>query len=81
VLVIASRRPTRREVLRVVFESAWMQRYAVKRALVLNPYTPGDLAVRLLPTLALNDLRAIANDPAASVPLRTEAELLLNLTG
>jgi hypothetical protein len=79
VLAIASRRPNRKEVLRVVFESAWLARYAVKRALVLNPYTPGDLAVRLLPTLALNDLRAIAHDPAASEPLRTEAGLLLSL--
>lgn len=79
VLTIASRRPTRKEVLRVVFESSWLARYAVKRALVLNPYTPGDLAVRLLPTLVLSDLRAIAHDPAASEPLRTEAGLLLSL--
>ena len=81
VLAIASRRPTRREVLRVVFESTWLARYAVKRALVLNPYTPGQLAIRLLPTLALGDLRAVAQDPAASEPLRTEAGLLLNLGG
>jgi hypothetical protein len=79
VLAIASRRPTRQEVLRVVFESGWLARYAVKRALVLNPYTPGELAVRLLPTLVLSDLRAIAHDPAASEPLRTEAGLLLSL--
>jgi hypothetical protein len=79
VLDLASRRPARREVLRVVFESAWLARYAVKRALVLNPYTPGDLAVRLLPTLAMNDLRALASDPAASEPLRTEARLLIEL--
>jgi hypothetical protein len=79
VLAIASRRPNRKEVLRVVFESSWLARYAVKRALVLNPYTPGDLAVRLLPTLVLNDLRAVAHDPAASEPLRTEAGLLLSL--
>jgi hypothetical protein len=78
VLAIASRRPTRKEVLRVVFESSWLARYAVKRALVLNPYTPGDLAVRLLPTLVLSDLRAVAHDPAASEPLRTEAGLLLS---
>jgi hypothetical protein len=78
VLAIASRRPTRKEVLRAVFESPWLQRYAVKRSLVLNPYTPGDLAVRLLPTLVLNDLRAVAHDPAASEPVRTEAALLLN---
>jgi hypothetical protein len=81
VLVIASRRPTRREVLKVVFESTWLARYAVKRALVLNPYTPGELAARLLPTLVLSDLRAVAHDPAATAPLRAAAELLLNLGG
>jgi hypothetical protein len=77
VLAIASRRPNRREVLRAVFDSSWLARYAVKRALVLNPYTPGELAARLLPTLVLTDLRAVANDPAAPAPLRTEAGLLL----
>jgi len=79
VLVIASRRPARREVLRVVFESTWLARYAVKRALVLNPYTPLDLATRLLPTLTHNDLRAMAHDPAASALLRDAAGLLLAL--
>jgi hypothetical protein len=77
VLAIAARRPNQRAVLRVVFESSWLARYSVKRALVLNPYTPGELAARLLPTLALNDLRAVANDPAAAEPLRTHAGLLL----
>ncbi len=79
VLVVAARRPARREVLRAVFDSTWLQRYAIKRALVLNPWTPGDLAVRLLPTLAHNDLRAIAQDPAVPAPLRAEAQLLLTL--
>jgi hypothetical protein len=77
VLVVASRRPTRGEVLRVVFESKWIARYHVKRALVLNPYCPTDIAVALLPTLGTHDLRLVAADPNLAEPVRAQAVSLL----
>jgi hypothetical protein len=77
VIFVAARRPARPDVLRAVFESRWIAQYHVKRTLVLNPGTPGDIAVRLLPTLAEADLRAVAHDAAVAEATRTEARLLL----
>ena len=61
------------DVLRTVFDSRWLARYHVKRALVMNPYTPGDLAVRLVATLTLPDVRLVANDPNLAAPVRAQA--------
>jgi hypothetical protein len=78
VVAVASRRPTRGELLRAVFESRWIARYHVKRALVLNPYCPTDLAVALLPTLTATDLRLIAEDAQLQGAVRDQARLLLD---
>jgi len=77
VVVIAARRPARGDVLRVVFGSRWITRYHIKRALVMNPYTPGDLAVRLCATLETLDLRAVAGDPSLTGAVREQAKILL----
>ncbi len=63
VLKIASRRPCKPEILRAVFESKkWILRYAVKKALVRNPYTPPEISLRLLGFMLLPDLRQICRD-------------------
>jgi hypothetical protein len=77
VVFVAARRPSSVEIQRAVFESRWLARYAVKRALVLNPYTPTDLAVRLVAALTVPDLRAVANDASLAPPLRAQARELL----
>ena len=77
VVFIAARRPVRGDVLKAVFRSRWVARYHVRRALVMNPYTPSDLAVRLVPTLSIPDLRAVAGDPHLGDPVRAQAEALL----
>ncbi len=77
VVWITARRPSTAEILRRVFESRWLARYAVKRALVMNPYTPSDLAVRLIATLVEPDLRAVAADANLAPPIRAQAEELL----
>src|SRR5262249_15019945 len=60
VVVIASRRPTHRDIQREVFASRrWIAGYRVKRTLVLNPWTPTDLAIRLLTFLTEPDLRLV----------------------
>ena len=76
VVALACRRPVRGEVLRTLFASKWTARYHVRRALVLNPYTPRDLAVRLVGTLATADLRLIAADPNLAEPVRAQARSL-----
>jgi len=81
VLAVASRRPVRGDVLRALFTSRWLARYHVKRALVLNPYTPGDLAVRLVGTLFASDLRLVAADAQLAEPVRAQARGLLRLDG
>jgi hypothetical protein len=73
VIAIAARRPTRADVLRALFASRWCARYHVKRALVMNPWTPTDVAVRLLPSLADGDRRLVADDPNLSAAVRAAA--------
>ena len=56
VVRLCARRPISSDVLREVFKSArWHMRYQVKVALALNPYTPLDVALQLLPHLTLQD--------------------------
>lgn len=63
VVRVAARRPVRPEVLVEIFASPrWGVRMAVRRAIALNPCAPAELAARLLPHLATEDLRAIAGD-------------------
>jgi hypothetical protein len=77
VVLVAARRPAHPSVLRAVFESRWLARYPVKRALVLNPYTPTDLAVRLVPALTAPDQRAVAADPKLADAVRAQAAAIV----
>ncbi len=78
VLTVASRRPVRGDVLRVVAASRWITRYHVRRALVMNPHTPAELAIRLLGALVEADLRAVAFDANLAVAVRDQARVLLS---
>ena len=74
VVGLAARRPTTPEAQRVIFGSErFITRYAVKRALVLNPYTPSDLAARLAPLLTLVDLEEVSNDSSLVEQVRQAA--------
>jgi hypothetical protein len=74
VVGVAARRPTTAAAQRAIFASErFISRYNVKRALVLNPYTPSDLAARLVPLLTLADLAEIANDPSLPEQVRQAA--------
>jgi len=78
VVAIATRRPTPADVLTTVAASEkWIARYAVKRSLVLNPYTPPHLSVRLVTTLNAPDLRLVVSDANLPEPLRDQARALL----
>jgi hypothetical protein len=74
VVRLAARRPTTAGVQRTILHSErFIARYGVKRALVLNPYTPTDLAARLVVLLTRPDQLAVANDPSLSDPVREAA--------
>jgi hypothetical protein len=74
VVRLAARRPTTAGVQRTILRSErFIARYAVKRALVLNPFTPTDLAARLVVLLTRPDQRAVAEDPSLSDSVREAA--------
>jgi hypothetical protein len=78
VIAVITRRPAVGEVLREVFRCPrWIARYRVKLALARNPYTPGDIAARLLPMLRLQDLREVAQDPTVHAEVRRSADRLV----
>jgi hypothetical protein len=78
VVTVAAMRPAVPASLAEVAEHPrWSTRYAVKRALVLNPHTPVHLAVRLATTLRRSDLVEIARDTHLPALLRAQAAELL----
>jgi hypothetical protein len=82
VVRLAARRPTTVGAQRAIFASErFIARYAVKRALVLNPYTPSDLAARLVPLLSRVDLEEVANDTRLVEQVRLAARDQLALHG
>lgn len=78
VLKIASKRPVKSEVLKVIFESPkWSSRYIVKKALVLNPYTPTGIALGLVNFMQYKDLKLIASAGSLHEEIRSFARELL----
>jgi len=82
VLIIASRRtPQPAALIAVARNNRWRTRYNVRRALVLNPYTPAVEALRLATTLRPTDLRLIAVDAKLKPIVRRQAKELLASRG
>lgn len=78
VIAITARRPTRPEVMQVIAShKKWSSRYRVRKALVCNPHTPDGIALRLLPTLLIQDLRFLVSSGSLLPELRTEARALI----
>lgn len=78
VLIAASRRPVRREVLEEIFRSRrWGANRRARRALALNPYSPPALAAAALALLIGPDLREIAADATVAPEVRVQARRLL----
>jgi len=78
VVKIAAMRPTRPDVLReIATHRKWASRYAVRKAIGVNPHTPPSIARRLVPSLLKQDLRTVAQ--AGSIPeeIRALARSLL----
>jgi len=74
--LISTRRATREQLLMVAGDMRWSYRYAVRKALVLNPDTPRSAAASQLPHLSRRDLRSIHSNPATSTYVRRCIERL-----
>ncbi|HUR83555.1 MAG TPA: hypothetical protein VM733_22555 [Thermoanaerobaculia bacterium] len=74
--LIASERATREQLLMIAADARWSYRYAIRKALVLNPSTPRAAAASQLRYLSQRDLRAIHANPETSVYLRRCIERL-----
>jgi hypothetical protein len=60
VVRLCARRPVASDVLREVFQCPrWIIRYPIKVTLALNPYTPLDVALQLIPLLHEQDLKRV----------------------
>jgi hypothetical protein len=78
VVRLAARRPTTAEAQRLILASErFIARYAIKRALVFNPYTPSDLAARLVVLLAQPDVKQVADDLSLGEAVRAAAQEML----
>jgi hypothetical protein len=70
-LLIASSDSASAEKLRLLAaDQKWSSRYAIRRALTVNPSTPRSVAASQLRFLSRRDLRTIHDDPATSTYLR-----------
>lgn len=79
VLKLSSRRPAEGDVQREVFRNRkWSARYAVKKALVLNPYTPTEIGIKIVHMLMVQDVRLVAESRDLHQWLREAARERLN---
>jgi hypothetical protein len=70
VVRLAAKRPGRREVLVEIARSRWAHSPRVRVALVLNPATSEEIAVRIAGLLLRPELELVARSPGASALLR-----------
>jgi hypothetical protein len=57
-------------------DTKWSYRYAIRKALVMNPLTPRSIAASLLRSLSKRDLKMIYTNPSTSVYVRRCIERL-----
>lgn len=75
-LEVASRRPSSATIVDQLLEDRWLREPAIRRALVRNPFTPGVVALPLLPTVHRSVWRELALvEPG---PLSDAAQRLLS---
>jgi hypothetical protein len=78
VVRIASTRPTSHRVLEAIYNhTRWISRYTVKKVIVLNPYSPLSMAMRLLTFMNLQDLEEVLQSPDLNPVLLDEARRIL----
>ena len=75
-LIAGSDRASAEKLLLIAGDRKWSSRYAVRKALVMNPRTPRSVAASQLRFLSTRDLRDVHRHPATSVYLRRCIERL-----
>jgi hypothetical protein len=71
VLRLAAKRPNRGDVLaRIARAEKWMHRSRVRLAIVLNPWTPLDVAVPIVSLLMRQELKLVAEATMVPAPVR-----------
>ena len=75
-LVASSDRASAEQLRLLAADSKWSYRYAIRKALVLNPITPRSIAASQLRFLSVRDLREIHSNPQTSTYLRRCIERL-----
>lgn len=79
VLKIITRRPVKPDIIRVVANSLrWNSSYTIKDAIARNPYTPMEIALKILPALMKQDLMEISQDGSLNTAVRKRAVGLLD---
>jgi hypothetical protein len=82
VIRMAARRPAKVEALVEIWHSPkWSVRYSVRKALAMNPYTPPEISLKILPHLMQGDLKMISADRALHATVRELAQKLAGRTG
>ena len=75
ILKIASKRPNSPRILKLIAgHRKWSKRYAVIKAIVLNPYTQPRISVALLDMLLTQDLADIARDKTVHPQVKLSAK-------
>jgi hypothetical protein len=78
IIKIVSKRPNSERILRTVYNShRWKYRYRIQCSLAMNPYTPADITLSILPELFHVDLSRIINDGKLSDIVRLQAKIIL----
>ncbi len=78
VVRMAARRPCRPEVLIEIYRSRrWSTRLMVRKALANNPYTPTEIALKLVPLLPEPAVRELAADAKLHLEVRRSARVRL----
>lgn len=82
VLKIASKRPNSPRILKLIIgHRVWSKRYAVVKAVTLNPYTPPRVSISLLEFLLTQDLKTVAEDKTIHPEVKTSAGEILERRG
>ncbi len=80
ILMVASRRPTKPELLQpIVFHKRWFRELTVREAIVFNPYTPTGISLKLLPTLPIQLLRRVRDAGDLHEVLQETGEMFVSL--
>ncbi len=74
VLKIVSKKPNSANILKTVYNSSkWISRYRIECSIAMNPYTPVELTIAILPHILMPDLMLIANDSKLPEIIREKA--------